>query len=303
MIVGRESEVGDVGRFLLGSEARALLLEGPAGVGKTTIWRAGVEEAARLRASGPRTRPLETETSGRSFSGLTDLVGSLFDAHGDTPAAAAARCPRGRAAQDARRALRRPVPSRPGPSGCSGSPRRRRRSFSRSTICSGWTNPQRPRCVSRFAGAMGTAVRLLATVRTGTRGVAVVDDGAERIGYRTAGVARRWRASSRRSSDIRCRGPRCSASSACAGGNAFIALKLARAEAGRGAGGRRPPIRRGQTSRRRSARRLPAATQTGPSRPSRRSRGRGPTAIAAGRRRPCRSSTRRFEGRCSRREW
>ena len=42
MIVGRESEVGDVGRFLLGSEARALLLEGPAGVGKTTVWRAAV---------------------------------------------------------------------------------------------------------------------------------------------------------------------------------------------------------------------------------------------------------------------
>ena len=82
MIVGRESEVGDVGWFLLGSEARALLLEGPAGVGKTTVWRAAIDAASRLEHTVLITRPLETETSA-SFSGLTDLLGGLFDAQGD----------------------------------------------------------------------------------------------------------------------------------------------------------------------------------------------------------------------------
>ena len=40
-ILGREAEVQAVGRFLDGPAPAALILEGPAGIGKTTVWQAG----------------------------------------------------------------------------------------------------------------------------------------------------------------------------------------------------------------------------------------------------------------------
>ncbi len=39
-ILGREAEVQAVGRFLDGPAPAALILEGPAGIGKTTVWQA-----------------------------------------------------------------------------------------------------------------------------------------------------------------------------------------------------------------------------------------------------------------------
>ena len=46
-IVGRDRELHDVTAFLdrVGGGPSALVLEGSAGIGKTTIWLAGVEEA------------------------------------------------------------------------------------------------------------------------------------------------------------------------------------------------------------------------------------------------------------------
>src|SRR3954453_20105449 len=63
--------------------ASALLIEGEAGIGKTTVWRAGVRSA---RANGFRvlsTRPAEPDAS-IAYAGLADLVGAVdpeaFDA-------------------------------------------------------------------------------------------------------------------------------------------------------------------------------------------------------------------------------
>ena len=48
-VVGRDREVEDVTSFVDGdAQARVLVLEGEPGIGKTTLWRAGVE-AARER--------------------------------------------------------------------------------------------------------------------------------------------------------------------------------------------------------------------------------------------------------------
>ena len=44
-VIGRDSELVVLGRFLgAGSPARALVLNGEAGIGKTTLWEAGVRQ-------------------------------------------------------------------------------------------------------------------------------------------------------------------------------------------------------------------------------------------------------------------
>jgi DNA-binding CsgD family transcriptional regulator len=72
-IVGRQRELGTVKRFLDdASLPRTLLIEGEAGIGKTTIWT----EAARLAGADGRlltARPSESEAK-LSFSVLTDLL-------------------------------------------------------------------------------------------------------------------------------------------------------------------------------------------------------------------------------------
>ena len=75
-IVGRDEELSLVAAFLEAPAQlpAALLLEGEAGIGKSTVWRHGVELA---RANGFRvleTRPSESETA-LSFAGLGDLLG------------------------------------------------------------------------------------------------------------------------------------------------------------------------------------------------------------------------------------
>jgi DNA-binding NarL/FixJ family response regulator len=72
-IVGRDGELRAVERFLEGG-AMALVIDGEAGIGKTTIWRAAVGKA---EASGWRVlaaRPAEAEAR-LSYAALTDLVG------------------------------------------------------------------------------------------------------------------------------------------------------------------------------------------------------------------------------------
>ena len=79
-IVGREAELASVNAFIGdgGEEAAALVLEGEAGIGKSTLWLAGVEHA---RARGLRvltSRPAEAE---RAFGhvGLGDLFENVLD--------------------------------------------------------------------------------------------------------------------------------------------------------------------------------------------------------------------------------
>jgi Cdc6-like AAA superfamily ATPase len=44
-IVGRDEELAAVAAFLDGDLPAALLLAGEAGIGKTTVWRSGLEQA------------------------------------------------------------------------------------------------------------------------------------------------------------------------------------------------------------------------------------------------------------------
>src|SRR5437762_1959173 len=49
-VVGRDRELGKIARFLdlADGAPRVLLVEGEAGIGKTTLWRAGVDAARHL---------------------------------------------------------------------------------------------------------------------------------------------------------------------------------------------------------------------------------------------------------------
>jgi DNA-binding CsgD family transcriptional regulator len=79
-VVGRDSELTALYDFLAGipEGVSALLLEGEAGMGKTTLWSSGVDlaEAAGFRVL--RAQPAESETS-LSFSGLGDLLDSVLE--------------------------------------------------------------------------------------------------------------------------------------------------------------------------------------------------------------------------------
>jgi DNA-binding NarL/FixJ family response regulator len=81
-ILGRDAEVQAVSRFLDGPTPAALILEGPAGIGKTTVWRAGVERAQHLGHRILATRPSQVETA-PAMAGLIDLLSEMLDQHGD----------------------------------------------------------------------------------------------------------------------------------------------------------------------------------------------------------------------------
>ena len=74
-VVGREAELAALREFLAGiSEgATAFLLEGDAGMGKTTLWSAGVADAMERGLQVLRARPAESETE-LSFAALGDLL-------------------------------------------------------------------------------------------------------------------------------------------------------------------------------------------------------------------------------------
>ena len=77
-LVGREAELHAVHEALARPAPLGVLLEGEAGIGKTALWRAGVERAA---ANGLRTlvaRPAEAETE-LSHAALGDLLTPLAD--------------------------------------------------------------------------------------------------------------------------------------------------------------------------------------------------------------------------------
>lgn len=78
--VGRDGELGLISRFLDGTAGRSgvLVLSGPAGIGKTTLWEVAHAEARRLGRRVVVSRPTEVETS-LAFAGLHDLIDELAD--------------------------------------------------------------------------------------------------------------------------------------------------------------------------------------------------------------------------------
>jgi DNA-binding CsgD family transcriptional regulator len=76
-IVSREEELGAIVQLLDAPELlpRAAVLRGEAGIGKTTVWLAGIDAAAARGYRILPARPSEAETQ-FSFAGLTDLLGS-----------------------------------------------------------------------------------------------------------------------------------------------------------------------------------------------------------------------------------
>jgi DNA-binding CsgD family transcriptional regulator len=79
-VVGREPELEALRDFALRipAGAVALVLAGEAGVGKTTLWEAGLAEAAAAGCRVLSARPAESETS-LSFSGIGDLLDPVLD--------------------------------------------------------------------------------------------------------------------------------------------------------------------------------------------------------------------------------
>ncbi len=79
-IVGREAELASLNAFIGGVEggAAALVLEGEAGVGKTTLWEAAVGHARALGLTVLSSRPAEAER-GLGNVGLGDLLEGVVD--------------------------------------------------------------------------------------------------------------------------------------------------------------------------------------------------------------------------------
>ena len=85
-IVGREAELESIGRFL-DDVARApsvLVLEGDAGIGKTTLWTAGVRATRDRGYVVLASRPAESETQ-LSFAALGDLLADVADVLTELP--------------------------------------------------------------------------------------------------------------------------------------------------------------------------------------------------------------------------
>ena len=79
-VVGRDAELGALHDFVarISDGASAFVLEGEAGMGKTTLWRAGVEAAEAAALCVLQAEPAESETA-LSFSGLGDLLDPVLD--------------------------------------------------------------------------------------------------------------------------------------------------------------------------------------------------------------------------------
>ncbi|OFW72089.1 MAG: hypothetical protein A2Y55_12545 [Actinobacteria bacterium RBG_16_68_12] len=79
LIFGRDTELASISHFLeRPGSARALVLRGEPGIGKTTLWRAAIARAAELGYQVRSTRPTESEAN-LSHMGLGDLFEGLSD--------------------------------------------------------------------------------------------------------------------------------------------------------------------------------------------------------------------------------
>src|SRR5918995_998629 len=84
-VVGRERELDAVADFLrgLGSGPAALVIEGEAGIGKTTLWLEAVRMAAAHGYRVLQARPAQSEVT-LSYAALADLLAGAFDETRDT---------------------------------------------------------------------------------------------------------------------------------------------------------------------------------------------------------------------------
>jgi DNA-binding CsgD family transcriptional regulator len=84
-VIGRDDEWASLQAFLAGIEAApsAFLLSGEAGIGKTVLWEAGVEEAEERFGRVLLHRSVEAESL-LSFTGLSDLLAPVLEEVGDT---------------------------------------------------------------------------------------------------------------------------------------------------------------------------------------------------------------------------
>ena len=81
-LLGRRAELDELERYLdsvVEGGSRLLLLSGQAGIGKTTLWSAGIEAARKRGFRVVSAQPSEVET-GLAFAALGDLLGPLLDA-------------------------------------------------------------------------------------------------------------------------------------------------------------------------------------------------------------------------------
>jgi DNA-binding CsgD family transcriptional regulator len=79
-VVGRDAALASIQAFVatVAESAAALVLEGEAGMGKTTLWRAAVEHADGSGVLVLEAQPVESETT-LSFAGLGDLLDPVLD--------------------------------------------------------------------------------------------------------------------------------------------------------------------------------------------------------------------------------
>jgi hypothetical protein len=79
-VFGRRAELSEIQRFLAspGTTPGALVLEGEAGIGKTTLWRHGVAGARERSWRVLSCAPAGSEVS-LSFAALADLLGEALD--------------------------------------------------------------------------------------------------------------------------------------------------------------------------------------------------------------------------------
>src|SRR5262245_17186119 len=76
-VVGRRPEIARILSWFRGDGPSVLLLEGPPGAGKTTVWGAATDSLRRDGARIVASTPIEAE-SRLSYSGLVDLLGADF---------------------------------------------------------------------------------------------------------------------------------------------------------------------------------------------------------------------------------
>jgi DNA-binding CsgD family transcriptional regulator len=80
VVIGRDDELSEIAAFLDGlpDGPAALVLSGEAGIGKTILWEAAVEDARSRFGSVLTCRGVEAEAS-LSFAGLSELLAPVFD--------------------------------------------------------------------------------------------------------------------------------------------------------------------------------------------------------------------------------
>lgn len=83
-IVGRDAELARLQRLFDDDGPAGVVVEGEAGIGKTTLWLEGVGQARRRRWNVLAARPAEGEAS-LPFSALGDLLEPLLQSEGEEP--------------------------------------------------------------------------------------------------------------------------------------------------------------------------------------------------------------------------